>query len=318
VRGAGRGAREGGREGSGVRSRRAGLWRVHDWHWEQPEVEWQEEVLVVVDVARSLAGGSVRTAQLSWASRQEACGLLPGETRPATVRARAEDDFGDGRPDRLFLRVSVPLADSEVATGASLVTRLVARLHDRAALEFDSLLTVSSRSGAPGRGLTAVGELRLLQRSPVPVAGGYWAPYLNEPVWDLAGAESSADLDLAALEKRNAARNFSLVLQGASPVWHTEADFRPVAPDATAFDTGFEALAARPRSFDFEVVAHVPRQHVWILPALSTVLKAAWVQYVALFAPIFLALWALVAALFDTGAIFANADADRVVRSKIA
>jgi hypothetical protein len=179
---------------------------------------------------------------------------------------------------------------------------------------------VASRGGSPGRGFTAAGELRVSQRQPVPVAGGYWAPFLNSPVWDLAGAATSADLDVGALLKRNAARNFTLELHGGGPVWHTETDFRRIAPDADdgSFAAGFEGYAARPRTFDFDLVAHIPRQPLWILPALSSVLKHAWIQYVALFAPVFLAIWWLVAALFDTGAIFANADADRVVRTKIA
>lgn len=96
-------------------------------------------------------------------------------------------------------------------------------------------------------------------------------------------------------------------LDGAAS-WTPEGGYTPVPAGTTGAVTG--------RTFTASLTARVNPQPVWVQPSLPEVLKAAWVQYVALLLPVFFVLWWLSCVLFDTGVVDAASEEDRAGKFK--
>jgi len=178
---------------------------------------------------------------------------------------RREDSRGDARAEALFLEASIPLQRDEAITGVTILAPVRIRLHDRARLRTDGMLTLAATSGIAAAGLYADGELILRQREPLRVADGFLDPTGGNDLVDFARVYAQSDVAPAEVLKRYHDRNYTVQFQ-PDVAWVPETGLGPRAAAAdglaatgaiaAASDGGFPALR-RPRAFSVRVYARV-------------------------------------------------------------
>lgn len=120
----------------------------------------------------------------------------------------------------------------------------------------------------PGSALELDGDLVLQQRHTLPYSGSFRKLYADDPLIPDTGRR---DVDFVNVVRRYAQRNISTAFVGHYPLW------TPARPD-TEFDGATQ-------SFELSIRVRIPtNQAILYVPAVSEMLKFAWVQYLSMLA----------------------------------
>jgi hypothetical protein len=108
------------------------LWQRHTVRYEQPDVVFQNRLVVEVHGLRGPALGYRQPFTAVWTTSKAANDLLGSDAaRPMVVRSSTRDGNRDGMADELHLSAMLPLADDEVVMGATMLAYVDASLQVR-------------------------------------------------------------------------------------------------------------------------------------------------------------------------------------------
>ncbi|XP_036391692.1 transmembrane protein 231 [Megalops cyprinoides] len=234
-----------------VAYRSQGFWLKRSTYEEQPSVGFRYQILLVA--ATATGGGYV-----AWSTFPNFNALQGGHLRIPAVSAREEDVNRDGKPDRLNLRIDVPLTADEQVYSVQLLLTFSYRLYRMSALTMQTLVLVQHASPVAGSRLFLDGDLRLRQRTPLPHRGEHTA--YNVSVID-GSSPFAAAYDLAAVISAYQERNLTTFLSSPGPVWTV----------GRAAGTPFRISA----------VIRYPTETISYQPGFWETVKFAWIQYVS-------------------------------------
>lgn len=196
--------------------------------------------------------------------------------KPCSLRAWTEDDNRDGRPERLRFVLSVPPPSTVKALSVLVGVKAVYNNGVHSSLTVDGLAYAQASSAIAGKRWTQYGDLSLSTSTPLPPYG--WAPRAAcSPAFNVFNQTTDKDgkpTTIEAIVGRYHACNDTLSYRAEPPLW---------TPTVTGTTAGLE----------LNLTVSVPEVLVPYEPTTAAVLKMAWVQYLALWFPLFWVLSAL-------------------------
>lgn len=207
------------------------------------------------------------------------------------------DDNRDGLMDRLELSIQMPLASSEEIWGIGALFFHDVQVSKKARYLFDAAAYVNYQSASGMTSLKVDGDLTLRQTWALNSKGGLKLPYLNSPLLSISPSMSAVDASLSKLLSVSAARNLSLAF---NPTYQYAEKIAYTLTDKT------------PQTFNATFVLRVHEQAVRYTPAVSEVLKYAWIQYISFFAIISFLLFRINSFVFRHQLLYTHVVADVV------
>uniref|UniRef100_A0A0G4G437 Transmembrane protein 231 n=1 Tax=Chromera velia CCMP2878 TaxID=1169474 RepID=A0A0G4G437_9ALVE len=255
------------------------FWPEYSYYYEQPWVRTTGEMIVITD-------SSSTTGRKAWSTYDSLNNQLSQYLGATSVQVWTEDDNVDGKADRLRVNVEVFLSTSPVVPASEEAQALQAldqtpvvqrafiliplsyRLENRVRLEMMSALSISVESPVAASKASIATELHLAQSNPLLVTRVVRDVYNTS---SLAAAVDRGAVSLHELLQVDSQRNESLVAKPlTAPVWTHSAS----------------------SSFVFEATVNIGRQQVQYVPVVGDMLRAGWIQYLALLVPfLFIAQW---------------------------
>jgi len=250
------------------------FWLKQDTYLEQPRVEYQKKLAVILEGFKSDASGNKSPIRLFYSTVGTANTLLHDALRVPVLRSIGVDENYDGLMDRLDIDLSMPIEPRESIHSVQLLAFFDYKLRSRAKLAMESVAYVSHSSPLPGRELFAHGELQLRQRWPLQVLGGYLRPYTEAPLLNdsyPAYSLDAKDLRFADIIAQYHGRNVTTDFVCRDAVWSSETR------------SGVSSLVEEDERSTFRVRAtvRVPVQEVMYSPTVTEVLRDAWTKYLA-------------------------------------
>lgn len=234
-----------------VAYRSQGFWVKTSSYEEQPVVRFQYEVVVV-------ASTSVQGDYVAWSTFPHFNHLQGAHLRVPAVSVREEDDNQDGKHDRMLLQMTLPLSPEEQLYSLQLLLTFSYQLYRMSTVAMQSLVYVHFSSAVPGARLFVSGDLRLLQKAPLPHRGLY--NIYNVSVIDGSSPFARA-YELEHIIRKYQERNLTTVLSNSMPVW----------------TPGRAATAP----FELSVEVRYPLEVITYRPGFWETIKFAWIQYVS-------------------------------------
>ncbi|XP_068595768.1 transmembrane protein 231 [Brachionichthys hirsutus] len=234
-----------------VAYRSQGFWTKRSTYEEQPVVRFRYQTLLV-------AATGTRGDSVAWSTFPHLNSMLGSSLRIPAVSVREEDENQDGKLDRLFFRLRLPLKPEEQVFSIQLLLGFSYKLFRMSTVVMQSLAFVQYSSAVPGAKLSISGDLRLQQRTPLPHRG--LSNVYNVSVVD--GSSPFADAyDLGSIIGRYQERNLTTVLSCPMPVWTVG------------------RAAGSP--FELDVEIRYPTEVISYRPGFWETVKLAWIQYVS-------------------------------------
>lgn len=229
-----------------------GFWLKESTYQEQPDVHFKHRIISVLDTTRP-------EHPLTWSSYPALNDMMGQTVRTPLISSFEEDTNKDGKNDKLVLDLEFPLLDQEKVLGFRLLMGFDLKLFTMRRVHMSCLAYLSHSSGVPGSQATALGDLTLHQRLPLKHKG-----MDDRFKHDIVSPETldPDDFNMATILERYASRNLTTRLENTYTVWSP-------AGDAES-------------SFLLRVRLQYPPQSIRYTPGVPQVLKAAWIQYLAL------------------------------------
>ncbi|XP_068458837.1 transmembrane protein 231 isoform X2 [Clinocottus analis] len=234
-----------------VAYRSHGFWIKRSTYEEQPVVRFQYQTLLV-------AATSTRGDHVAWSTFPHLNNMLGANLRIPSVSVREDDQNQDGKADLLVFQLQLPLKPEEQVYSVQLLLTFSYKLLRMSTVVMQSLAYLQHSSPVPGARLSVSGELRLLQRAPLPHRGLH--DVYNVSVIDGSSPFASA-YDLDNIIKSYQERNLSTVLSCPMPVW----------------------TVGRAAGSPFQLNAEIryPMEVISYRPGFWETIKFAWIQYVS-------------------------------------
>ncbi|XP_068579348.1 transmembrane protein 231 [Cebidichthys violaceus] len=234
-----------------VAYRSQGFWIKRKTYEEQPVVRFQYQTLLV-------AATSTRGDYVAWSTFPHLNNMLGANLRIPSVSVREDDQNQDGKSDLLIFQLQLPLKPEEQVYSVQLLLTFSYKLFRMSTVVMQSLAYVQHSSSVPGAKLSVSGDLRLLQRTPLPHRGLY--DVYNVSVIDGSSPFASA-YNLDDIIRSYQERNLTTVLSCPMPVW----------------------TAGRATGSPFQLNAEIryPLEVISYRPGFWETIKFAWIQYVS-------------------------------------
>uniref|UniRef100_G3NBU4 Transmembrane protein 231 n=1 Tax=Gasterosteus aculeatus aculeatus TaxID=481459 RepID=G3NBU4_GASAC len=192
-----------------VAYRSHGFWIKRSTYEEQPDVRFQYQTLLV-------AATSPRGDYVAWSTFPRLNDMLGANLRIPSVSVREDDHNRDGKSDLLIFRLQLPIKPEEQVYSVQLLLTFSYKLFRMSTVVMQSLAYVQHSSPVPGAKLSVSGDLRLMQRTPLPHRGLH--DVYNVSVIDGSSPFASA-YNLDGIIRRYQERNLTTVLSCPMPVW---------------------------------------------------------------------------------------------------
>jgi len=179
------------------------------------------------------------------------------------------DDNRDGKMDRLEISMQMPLALNEEIWGINALFFHDVQVSKKARYLFDAAAYVDYQSTSGMSSIKVDGDLMLRQTWALNSKGGLKLPYLSSPLLTISPSTSAVDASLSTILGVSAARNLSL---NFNPTYQYAEKSIYTPTDKTL------------QTFNATFILRVNEQAVRYTPAVSEVLKYAWIQYISFFA----------------------------------
>ncbi|XP_037623344.1 transmembrane protein 231 isoform X2 [Sebastes umbrosus] len=231
--------------------RSQGFWIKRSTYEEQPVVRFQYQTVLV-------AATSTQGDYVAWSTFPHLNNMLGANLRIPAISVREEDQNQDGKMDLLIFQLQLPLQPEEQVYSVQLLLTFSYKLFRMSTVVMQSLAYVQHSSSVPGAKLFISGDLKLLQRTPLPHRGLY--NIYNVSVIDGSSPFASAyDLDNILRSYQN--RNLTTVLSCPMPVW----------------------TVGRAAGSPFQLNAEIryPMEVISYRPGFWETIKFAWIQYVS-------------------------------------
>jgi len=206
-----------------------------------------------------LLQGSSPNSMLGYSTFQNLNMLMGDKLRLPIVKSNEVDHNEDGKKDLLNMEIQVPLGNTESVNIIQLLLFLDYKLHKFASLQMECMAYVSHYSPVGGAEYLVEGQLKLLQKYPLPHKGHYTK--YNTPIIDSTSLNTDTyELSniFAAYQRRNVSTDFV----GRYPVW--------------------KSGRAAGSPFTVKVKVHYPEETINYRPGFWQLIKMAWIQYVAI------------------------------------
>ena len=246
------------------------FWMRTGTYYEYPEVEFTYKMLMH---AGGYDGADVPQV-ITYATPPELhpIAATKGGLRIPSLSTYIEDANRDEVAEVIHVEAEVPLRQGETLHSINALFMFQLKLKDRAKLVMENAVYVDYSPPLPGSSLYYDCDLRLMQRNPLSVRGGYPNVPLYQDDTLLSNSTyspgTSADLTMSKLLRRYRDRNISTSIDHVYSAW------TPSAGSRTASTTQ--------EPFRLHLAVRVPQQGILYRPGLSEMLKFAWIQYLAL------------------------------------
>eukprot|EP00043_Microstomoeca_roanoka_P013104 m.128121 g.128121 ORF g.128121 m.128121 type:complete len:309 (+) comp15668_c1_seq16:373-1299(+) len=255
---------------------RSGGFLIHEATYrEEPLIFFQNEIVVSILDEHGLP-------LVYWSSIPDINNLLGDKLRFPVLKVQEKDNNYDGRPDQLHLQLKVPLTETEELRTIAIFLGFSYQLRNTADLTMQSLAYITESSLGNPRQLYVTGDLKLVQKSPLPSFGTrteYNTSLLR------SNAASAADFTFPNILRTYSARTESTRIENKYATW-----MYPRNPNEL---------------FTIDMDIFYPSQLVSYTPSLWHELKFIWIQYVALLLPFLWITRVLKQYIFEKGVIAA-------------
>lgn len=270
------------------------FWIKEDVVYEQPRVSYRYQTLVQLHGSRAGLPFS-----LFYSTSPTINKLHSTELRMPLFHSAEQDDNRDGRTDRIEINMQMPLAPYEEVYSFTAIVYCDSTVNMRAKYTIDALSFANYESRSPIAQLSLDGDLLFRQTWPLTVKGGYRLPYANDPLIDLSLDTSAEDVSISKIMQRYNARNFSMVYSKNYEMVERTVNVVPSDNSSILY-------------FNASMVIRIPAQPIRYTPAVSSVLKHAWIQYLSFFVVVAFLLFRLNSFVFRHKLLYTYTTADIV------
>lgn len=241
------------------------FWKKTGSYREQPAVMFKHELLFVAEGATP--------GDIIFYSTDEYINQIAGSqiVRVPTIQASEQDMDSDGRIDRFEVSVRLPLTATDSVQKVSAALFFEVALTESVQLTMESMVFVQESTSLPSSRLDIFGDLAFVQRNPLSLSSrrtSYEGSIIGTP-------QTLQDVLLPKILERNWERNETTTLSNVHSSW-----------------TGGVPVG---NSGEFELKLHlnIPEQTIQYTPNFLETVKFGWVQYLAIWAIVFVILeWA--------------------------
>jgi transmembrane protein 231 len=230
-----------------------GFWYQHKTVFEQPDVRFRQELLLVLH-------GSAPEDVLAWGTFPRFNQLFPGQVTPTTVRAISTDPNSDGLADTIEINVRVPPSGGFAVHGVELALFFDYSFYEVVQLNMSSAVFLESSYPVQGSRLQVYGDLRWAQTGPL-LCGGTQTTY-ETPLLSNENISVFEDVQFDSLVNQYRSRNETTNLEHVLQRWQ---------PGSAGADFVIDVKLRIP-----------PAEGIMCRPGFLETLKFAWIQYVAL------------------------------------
>lgn len=270
------------------------FWLKDNITYEQPTVSYRYDTIIQLGgttiTASSSAAASPSSLTLYYSTSPFMNTLYEEYVRHPILRSVEVDSNADGRTDRLEINVVMPLAPQE-----NIHTFTAFILHDvqfdgKTKMVMDAATYIQHSEALAMTALDVDGDVVFKQTWPMHARGGYRTPYEADPLLPSAlnfglNTLSAEDVAIRTLLGKYAARNFTTHFNPrhiyaetrSTSAFHADESVASRQQGVTPF------LPTEQRVFNATITLRIPEAAVRYTPAVSEVLKSAWIQYISFF-----------------------------------
>lgn len=248
------------------------FWLKENITYEQPTVTYKYTTIVRMqgESISPLTGVVDKQLNLFYSTSPTVNALYSDYVRYPLLRSAEVDTNTDGQADRIEINVQMPIQSYEQVNDIQCLVFHDVQFNGKAKLLVDTVSHLSHSSPLPIGQLNMDADIEFRQKWPLTAKGGYRVPYETDPLMpvDLSPTfTSAAEVSMINILQKNAARNFSTGLK----------------INYALADTATPYVANAQSYVNFTAVIRIPEQAVLYTPAVSEVLKFAWIQYISFF-----------------------------------
>lgn len=179
--------------------RSQGFWMRTASYREQPEIRWEQDLIVVLDTENP-------QRPIGWSTYQHFKDLLLDNIRVPRIESRERDWNRDGKYDGLEFKLEMPLKPHETVCGISIFMFFDVKLHRFSSVHFKGLAYLQSNTPHPltGGRIDLTADLKMIQREPIAHKGR--DSRFDEPIFDYNSIFAD-DYDFPSVLKAYSARN---------------------------------------------------------------------------------------------------------------
>ncbi|KAJ8041469.1 hypothetical protein HOLleu_12293 [Holothuria leucospilota] len=191
--------------------RSEGFWIREAFYREQPDVHFKHQILLVLYLNEG-------NSYIAWSTYPNFNLIEQNHLTIPVVKTREEDINRDGRNDKLYFSVEVPIPDSKNVQSVDMILVFDYRLYRFSTFHMESLAYIHHTSFASGAQFIAEGDLKLHLKQPLAHKGT--DSRYNVPVVD-SDSVFAADYTFSTIFNNYISRNATTSFVCDYPIWKT-------------------------------------------------------------------------------------------------